>query len=169
MAYFYKIIGLIIFSLTLSGLTRYIYSFIQQQKRYKAVLYLQNKIYRMRKNIITNKHNQSECPICFTKGDYYQVSCGHIICPICFKKHYKCPICLVSRKYLNNTIPNNQYSTWGYLIYKLIYISKLYPEFNWDINNFLNYNYRYPYDLVEYDNFAGHKDNNSVDIGELFS
>ena len=142
---------------------------VYQQNRYRDVLKHQSKIYRFRKNILHDRHVQSECPSCFKKGIFNSISCGHIICPVCFKNHNKCPICIVSNKLIDTTVPLEKKQNWGYLIYKLIYITKLYPEYNWDQQNFINYNYRYPFDTVKYDNVAGIKDNMSVDIGELFS
>lgn len=169
MIYLKNILGSIILLLAVSGFLRYLFDFISKQRRYRLVLNWQNHIYKTRKNIIYNRHNQLECPVCFRKGSFFTITCGHILCPDCFSKHKHCPICTVSRKLLYDNVPINQRINWGYLIYKVVYISKVFPEYNWDKDNFLNYDHRYPFDFVKYENFGGRLDNMSVDIGELFS
>lgn len=167
---FKNIISAILLGCTLTVVTNLIANYIFNQKRYRTVLNWQNHIYKVRKSIIHNQYEQKECPVCFSNGPFFRINCNHILCPTCFKQHHKCPICSVGNKYINKkTVPKNQQKYWGYMIYKLLQIKKMFPEFNWDVENFINYNYRYPLDNILNTNIAGVRDNMHVDISEIFS
>lgn len=167
---FKNIIATLLIGFTLTTIANLIANYIFNQKRYITVLNWQNYIYKVRKSIIHNQYEQKECPICYSSGTFFRINCDHIICPTCFRKHTKCPICSVCSKYINEkTVPKNLHKFWGYMIYKLLHIKKMFPEFNWDIENFTNYNYRYPLDNILHNNIAGMRDNMKVDISEIFS
>ena len=139
-----------IFILSLSGFFRFIRALIIYNKKYRKVLNIQNSLYKKRKSIINNTHIQDECPICFREGDFFFIACGHVLCPRCYRRNNKCPICTVSNNYVNKRTPYHIKINWGYLILKLNYIEKCFPDFVWDKDKFLDYKYEYPYDMVKY-------------------